>query len=176
MIPTISEFCGQFLKESDGLPLLKNLPVHNDGFRRVKVRKHTKKDTFDKAFNEAFSVHYDLRQRSIFANGDLTLKGDILKDLEPFYIFPKDGYQYLYSLSVFDSNEQYKDTFDEFVKQLSSPSRAISFFKDVLKYNYVSNNLPEGIRTGSEIIIYGIPYYYAIRKSLIESYENMIYD
>ena len=38
----------------------------------------------------------------------------------------------------------------------------------------VVNNLQEGILHGSEIILYGIPFYYALRSSVVESYDDLL--
>ena len=44
MLPTLAYECSEFLLESGGKPLLKNLPKRSDGFVRVKVRRRPPKD------------------------------------------------------------------------------------------------------------------------------------
>ena len=48
-------------------------------------------------------------------------------------------------------------------------------FKDIIKDSYCNESLKTGISCGSEIIFFDIPYYYAIRQSLIEvPYEDFL--
>lgn len=173
MLPTIKDECSQFLLESYGFPLLKNLPTHQDGFRKVKVRKKKKvQNELIEAFNDTFHEHNDLMQRSVFAHG---MNGfDPLVDgiVEPFFIFPINGYKFLYSENVSNTTEGYKDTLSTLITNYGE--EGIKTFKDVLKYQYSFDRLVDGLASNSEIIVYDIPYYYAIRYSLVESYEDFI--
>lgn len=167
--------CSEFIKESKGNPLIRYLPTDGEHQRKVKVRKKKKNSSFDLLFNTVFSKHPDLRQRCIFANG---LKG--LKDVEPFieegtepfYVFPINGFKFMYSSSVYYSSTQYKDTFDQ-IAEVIGESDAMETLSEVLKYDYVSEDLLKGIKQGCEIIIYGIPYFYAVRKSSVISYSTL---
>lgn len=174
LLPTLYKECSQYLKESKGRPLLKNLPSRYDGFKKVKVRKKNKNDSVIEAFNKSFSNHKNAFQRSIFANGEgsFVQASDIL--LEPFYIFPINGYKYVYNPIVINFESQYKENIDSLTNN-TSKSVAIDMVSMVIAQSYTNTNLSKGIKTGAEIIIYGIPYYYAIRKSLLDDYNEIDY-
>lgn len=168
----IRKHCSYFLKESTRLPLLKNLSIKYKDIQRVKVRIKDKTDDFIETFNEALSDINKLRQRAVFANGEKTFEDLYEDNKEPFYIFPINGYKFLYSNEVIDSGVIYQNTFDIIVEQ----NHDIETMTRVLKYNYTDKNLREGIVSGSEIMFYGIPYYYAVRKSSVVSYDTIIED
>lgn len=173
MLPTIQKECSQFLELSHGVPLLKNLPSNNDGFRKVKVRKKKNwKSDIVEIFNDTFKNHTDLLQRSIFAHGPSGFNPNIDDNTEPFYIFPINGFKFLYAESVSKTTEDYRDTLSKLIENYGE--NGIKTFKEVLKYQYSFDNLFSALTTDTEIIIYDIPYYYAIRYSLIESYENFV--
>lgn len=175
MLPTLSKECSEYLNLSEGNPLIKNLPIHNDGFRKVKVRKKKNLNSeFIELFNEVFEDHEDLYQRAIFASPNV-IKSPVLDEVEPFYIFPIDGFKYMYAENVANTSDTYKEIFDKLMQNLQN-EQGIEIFLDVLRFNYKKDNLAEGIKSGSEIIIYGVPYYYAIRKSIIDDYRKFFYD
>ncbi len=169
--PIVAE-CSIFLEQSDGLPLLKNLPCHYEDFRKVKLRMRKRKadSDFAKTFNEAFDQIPHLRQRAMFANGANTFVAET-GEKEPFYIFPVDGFQFMYSLEVTNSNTDYMKAFDTILEQFRGDS---NLMEQVLKYTYTQEQLNEGIRHGSEIILYNMPYCYAIRKRSAELYSTLI--
>jgi hypothetical protein len=167
--------CSDFLRDSNGNPLIKNLPIHGADTRKVKVRKRKTLSCFDKAFNNVFINHPDLRQRCVFASGETGLhsidKSDE-KKIEPFYIFPINGYQFIYSINVSNSSLQYADTLKSFL-EIMDEEEANNAFSEVIEYDYSTNLLSRGLTHGCEIIVYGVPYYYAIRKSSIKSYSTL---
>lgn len=164
--------CSDYLKESGGNPLIRLLPRAGTDFRKIKVRRKKSGSRFDTLFNNVFIDHPDLRQRCIFVNGLKGLNKSKDSTLDEFYVFPIDGYDYIYSLKVRDSSTEYKETLEKFIGVLDE-NQAVGTFSEVLKYDYVSVNLTEGIKEGSEIILYGIPYYYVIRKSSVKSYSTL---
>lgn len=169
MLPTLAYECSEFLMESRGQPLLKNLPKNRDGFSKVKVRHQKMTNTFVESFNGAFSdAHTKLLQRSVLATGQNGFVLSESADLEPFYIFPVNGYRYMYNPVA--STKDYNDTFNTLLNTIGDSASDI--LKDLLKYDYVFDNLSEGICNGSEIIFYGIPYYFALRKSLVDDYTK----
>jgi hypothetical protein len=167
----IMKECSEFIKLSEGKPLVKYLPTDGPDNRKIKVRKKQTTSTFDKLFNNVFTSHPDLRQRCVFASGNLNESKYPPENQELFYIFPTDGYQFMYSPNVRNSSVQYKETLESFMDILGDD--APTTFSEVLKYDYVTNNLVSGLDTGCEIIVYGVPYYYAIRKSSIKSYSTL---
>jgi hypothetical protein len=172
MILSLNKECPQFLQESHRKPLLKSLPIHNDGFRKVKVRKKNINAQFVDVFNSVFADHDDLFQRAIFASS-IELPSD--EKTEPFYIFPIDGYKFMYAENVISTSDVYREMFDTLIGNLKNEA-SIEIFSDILRFNYKRDSLVEGIEAGAEIIIYGIPYYYAVRKSLVDDYTKFFYD
>ena len=167
--------CSDYLRESNGNALCRFLPKRGSDFRKVKVRRKRAETDFDQYFNETFINHPDIRQRCIFANGlnsidSLTEAQD--PELDKFYIFPVDGYKFIYSPEVINSYLAYSDTFETLVN-LMGEKAATSKFHKILEYNYTSENLVKGIKSGSEIILYGVPHYYAIRCSSVKSYSTL---
>jgi hypothetical protein len=167
--------CSQFIKESQGKPLVKFLPAKGSDSRRIKVRWKKSDSRFNELFNSVFSEQSDLRNRCILSHGKTSLaflpeSND--SELAAFYVLPINGYQYLYSSSIFDSKDTFSGTLSRLYEQMGA-EQAESMFTDILKFNYTSENLAEGIDHGCEIIIYGIPYYYAIRTSTVKSYSTL---
>lgn len=170
MLPTLSYECSEYLIESNGKPLIKNLPRNLAGFSKVKVRHRRSSNKFIESFNGAFTDERSkLLQRSIFAHGEKSFIASEDSTREPFYIFPVDGFRYMYNPSVATTTE-YEKTFETLVSNIGQS--APDLFQKVLKYDYIFDRLADGISGGSEIIIYGIPYYFALRKSLIDDYSN----
>ena len=170
----IKRRCDQFLEESGGFPLVKQLPHTYEDFQKVKVRKRKHSNTFSSTFNGAFKDElYDLRERAIFANGLINYEHEIQESFDLFYVFPINGYKFLYSKEVENSTENYKQVFESIFDQLSEES-AKDVFTDLLRFSYLSENLAEGISSNAEIIMYGIPYYYAIRESQIYNYDELL--
>jgi hypothetical protein len=163
MIPTISNECSQFLTESNGNYLVKQLPSAYQGFSKVKVRLGKNKKGFVENFNRAFEDRRpSLHQRAIFAHANINLLQETQERTEPFYIFPIDGYSIMFNPAVTDSSTDYTE-----YEKLHIDGDIVS---DQLKMSYQSGSLSEALRSNCEIIIYGIPYYYALRSSLIEDY------
>ena len=172
MLPTLAYECSEFLMESDGKPLLKNLPKKSNGFIRVKVRQKRNSNLFIENFNSAFADERSrLLQRSMFAQGESGFEPSTDDELEPFYVFPVDGYKYMYN--PYASTDDYRETFTKLLTSVGSEAQ--DMFQKMLKYDYVFDNLPEGIAGGSQIIFYGIPYYFALRKSIIDDYAKFLY-
>jgi hypothetical protein len=174
ILEPIKIHCTQFLDESGGFPVVKNLPQTYEDFQKVKVRKRKHTNTFSSMFNGAFKNEMtDLRERSIFANGIAASECDIMESVEPFYVFPINGFKFLYSKEVDNSTENYQQVFESILDKLGEESGK-DMVSDLLRFSYISENLSAGIHSGAEIIIYGIPYYYAIRESRIDDYDELL--
>ncbi len=65
------------------------------------------------------------------------------------------------------------DVFDSIFEQYGE-KEGCALIADVLKFSYTTHHLQEGILHGSEIILYGIPFYYALRASVVESYDTLL--
>lgn len=172
----IEQECSQFLEQAQDLPLLKNLPQQYNDFHRVKVRKRKKKEKhIEEAFNYAFdNEHKDLRERAIFANGPDSFQ-PLMEDqtVESFYVFPIDQFKFMYCTEVTNSKDDYKHIFETLFDEFGD-NKGQEVISEMLKYTYTTENLYEGIEKGSEIIIYNIPYYYAVRTSVFEDYQTLL--
>ena len=170
-INTLKAKCGQYLRESASLPVYKELPKTYNDFHRVKVRQKNFDDKVTEVFNLAFGEEFhNIRQRAIFASG---IEPQITEDTEPFFVFPIDGYKFLYSKVVPNSSDNYQQVIDTMFEKFGD-EKAIELVTDVLKYTYVHENLAEGIVSDSEIIFYGIPFYYAVRVSAVPPYGKLL--
>lgn len=170
----IRSACGTFIHATD-TPLLKNL--NNDSLlSRVKVRFHKRNDQFVEVFNEALMKKYNIaniHQRCIFANGPDSFVPN--KSVTPYYVFPIDGYRFLYSRGVKDANEQLRDTMNNLSLELDdADDEASRIMHDLLQYTYESTDLEQGIVEGCEVIVYNIPYYYAINAKQFPIYEQLL--
>ncbi|MGI0075823.1 MAG: hypothetical protein ACREAU_00260 [Nitrosopumilaceae archaeon] len=172
----LQERCGQFFIDSQKLPLFKNLSNKYNDFHRVKVRKRKSEveEEFVDTFNSAFAEKQNnIRQRAIFANGVSSFAPCYQHDLEPFFIFPIDGYRYMYSTEVENSNADYKKVFDLLFETFGDGGgRDIA--TELLKFTYKSDDLYRGIQSGAEIILYNIPYFYAIKVSAVNDYSQLV--
>jgi hypothetical protein len=174
MIPTLSHECSQFLADSKGNPILKHLPIPGQGFRRVKVRQKKHIDQFSSTFSEAFyQERKNLLRRAVIARNESTLL-PAPPGMEPFYVFPRNGFRFMYCQNPEVTTEAYKDILTQMIKAVGTES-GLSVFHEVVKYQYTFSDLDCGIMSGAEVIFYQIPWYYAIRKSLVLDYQKFIY-
>jgi hypothetical protein len=159
--------CSQFLRETAGIPVLKQLPLRADLLQKVKVRHQKRTDCVAEAFSKAFNTN--LRQRAIFAYGNPPM----VEGSNPCYIFPIDGYKFLYSREVQNSTTEYQQVLNTLFESLDG-TKAVEIVTDLVKYTYIRENLIEGIMSDSEIIFYGIPYYYAVRVESCPTYSKLL--
>jgi hypothetical protein len=168
--------CDQFIAESRGCPLIKNLSANYNDFAKVKVRFHSRHDVFIETFNNAFEDIgnvSNLHQRAIFANGEKSFRPK--DNAEPYYIFPITGYKFMYNKNVANSNTEFKHTFDELLEQFDGgDNTAVDIVTQLLQYTYVSQDLHEGIVSGSEVVLYNIPFYYAIKQKSVGDYDSLL--
>jgi hypothetical protein len=155
--------CSEFIAATGGLPTMKSLPSTYQPVHRVKVRQQKRADVITYVFNEAFSQVHNLRQVPPPST-----------DCEPFYVFPINGYKFLYSKEVRDSSADYKQVIDTVFEQFTDMNRAAEIITDIVKYTYTDTNLEEGVRGGAEIIFYNIPYYYAVKQSSYPDYKTIL--
>lgn len=163
--------CSHFLRESAGHPLFKSLPDTYNDVHKVKVRMQKRKDQISEAFNQAFKSHFhNIRQRAIYAYAS---EQPLSESTEQFYVFPINGYKFLYSKQVSNSSADYKQVIDTLFENIDDINNATSLVTDLLHLTYTDQNLVEGLIADSEIIMYGIPYYYAVRTSAISDYTKI---
>ena len=165
--------CSDFIRESEGLPVLKSLPTNYNDLHKVKIRIKKSVKQFDQTFNQAFEGKTkNLRQRAIFANGVPSFQ--LNEGMEAFYVFPINGYKFMYSHEVQSSDDDYQHVFGSLFEHFNDQNTASKIITDILRYTYTNKNLSEGIDSGAEIVLYGIPYYYAVRTSVVENYEDLL--
>ena len=164
--------CTQFIAESNGLPLYRNLPIEGMYARRVKVRKRKAEGDLVEVFNAAFQdLTPNLFQRAVFAT---TTPGEITETTEPFYVFPFNGFKFLYCTEVSKTKTDFQTAIDTLLERFEDQAAAVAVLKELLAMSYVDENLVEGIEKGSEIILYNTPSFLAIRCSAVDSYEEAI--
>lgn len=163
--------CSQFLTESNGLPLYKALPTHYSDFQKVKARFKRADNIVSHTFNQAFvNETQKLAQRAIFAYSTPPL---LEEDMNMFYVFPIDKYKFLYSREVTNSSSDYKQVIDVMLEAFDNIDKATEIVSDLLKYTYSTSNLYEGLIAKAEVILYGIPYYYALRADTLPTYSHI---
>lgn len=168
----IAKECSSFLCDSQNLPVYKSLPDTYDNIQKIKVRKHRQTTKFSQTFNEAFEDDVrDLRQRAVFTNSKNT---DLTEGADLFYVFPKNGFKFMYCTEVTQSDSDYQQVFDSLFEQFDD-DKAEQMIHDLLKFTYVRENLVEGIKKEVEVLFYNIPYYYAARADVFE-YEELLED
>ena len=169
-----AHICSQFIVESGGLPLFRSLQISGEHARRVKVRQRKNESSVTEAFNAAFVERSrNIYQRAIFAT---TNPEPLTSTTEPFYVFPLNGYRFMYCTEVNKTNTGFQNAIDTLMEQFGedSENEAVSVLKELLRYSYVDSDLHEGITRGSEIIIYNTPSYVAVRCSSVEEYHDAI--
>lgn len=173
-IDLIRSECGRFIRDSGGLPLVKDLPSYYENFKKVKVRKKrlAENSILNNIFGEALGV--ELYMMSLIARG----AGNEVPtgpDLESFYIFPVDKYKFLYCTEVKNISVNYGELIDTLSEKMSL-AEIEEVIGTLLKLTYTHDDLEEGIRSGAEIVFFGVPRYYAIKRSAVSSYDSLIGD
>jgi len=167
--------CSQFIS-STKQPLYKTLKTITSPVSRIKVRLRKNRNIVTELFNAALASRYhcpNIHQRSVFASG--SRRADQLSDdVETVYVFPINGFKYLYNELIENSAEHYRETFYELFNVLHDDEQSQSIVKKLMLYTYRCDNLDEGIGNGSEIIMYNIPFYYALKVSTFPNYNQLI--
>ena len=161
----IQKKCGQFIAESKGIPLLKNLPSSYPDIKKVKVRHKTNIPVLGTLLNKAFD--HKIYERAVFANGPQSFKpilNENVIDFDIFYVFPPDGFHFLY-------NTTYSELAIEKLQQIENTLGPIG--PDLIRFNFLNDNLSEAIDSNAQIILYDIPYYYCVRASSVD-YTDII--
>lgn len=164
----ITKHCNLFLTEAGSLPLYKNIQSTQD-FCRIKVRQQRKNGILNDAFNYAFAHQYtNIRQRAVLCTSLIEQQSS-----DQYYIFPVNGFKYLYNKDINDSESCYEDSIATIFEQLSNSTSALDIVSDLLKSSYTSINLQEGQAAGSEIILYNLPAFYAVKCSVHPKYTEL---
>lgn len=171
----IREECSIFLNESKNIPLIKSLNIGDKNVRKVKVRIKKKNVNNDivESFNNAFSTTYNnIYGRAIFCNGKhKQLKKNDMD--EEVYVFPINGFKFLYNPNV-EYHMEYEKTLKTLEENMSEldPDRLLT---EMIEYSYASGaNLDTALLSDKEIIIYNIPYFYAVKKNKFSTYSELL--
>lgn len=175
LFPTIKNECTEFIEKSKGMPLFKSLMSGKDGFIRIKARHRKIHDeSFENAFNSAFQKQTNkMLSKAIFCNTNEI----ILPNHENYYVFPIDGYRILFSRNDTNTSKTYQTALTEILDMVAE-NHAVSLLTTILSDDYTDENLSEALKNKKEILVYNIPYFYAIKCSLfpsIDDYKNIIY-
>lgn len=175
LFPTIKNECTEFIQKSNGMPLFKSLHSGRDAFIKVKARHRKVHDeSFENAFNSAFQKQTNkMLSKAIFCNTNEI----ILPNHENYYVFPIDGYRILYSKNDKNTSKTYQAALSEILDMVAE-QHAVSLLTTILSDDYTDENLSEALTNKKEILVYNIPYFYAIKCSLFQSlddYKSIIY-
>jgi len=175
----VLSLCSDFLTESNRQPLLKNLQSTYGNFSKVKVRFRRGNTSTPQKFTRTIEQALDVRKlwaRAVFAYGEKTFIKESNENIEQYYIFPINGFKYIYSKEVINSGTIYQNALNTLIEQfdrMGGEQKAIDIVKDLVKYTYVNEDLGEGISAGAEVLIYNISHYYAVNTKLIE-YKKLL--
>lgn len=148
--------CSQFFDEAGNTPLYKLLPRQYNDVQRIKVRKR-KERRESATFNEAFSeLQPQLLERMVITQ---TTPRSENADEDLFFVFPSNGYKCLFS--VVGANLE--ETYVALARQLGEDDSTMSA---VLQYAYSGSVLNEGLLENRELLIYNMPFYYAVRANI----------
>lgn len=172
ILQKIKTECDNFISDSRGNYAQKTLYFDGRFVKKVKVRKKKTKDNFSQLFDEAFEDEYkEIHGRSIFCNGPHSSKDS---NKEEFYVFPINGYKFLYNPDI-DYYREYSKIYDNLQTTMDTNNAKITF-KDMIEYSYKESEqkLHDALFSGNEIIFYNIPYYYAVKKSKHPDYAELL--
>lgn len=163
---SILKECNTFLNTTK--PLYKILRSSGEGFRRIKIRKKSKYVYgIEKYFDMAFTSQYkDLRLRSMVAH---TVRPTEIPDgSELFYVFPVDGFKILYNKQI-PEHLKYMAELDDVIGDDIAEVVLPALFN-----GSYSDDITSALESNSDVLIFDIPCYYAVRVSLVEDYNNFI--
>ena len=173
LLKRIHQECSEFIDRSKGNYAEKPLMFDGRFIKRVRVRKKKNKDNdlydlFDEAFNKEYK---DIMGRSIFCNGIHTTPVD---EREQFYVFPINGFKILYNPAI-DYCQEYENIYRNLQNTMDTVLAKQTFI-DMIEYSYKENefDLADALFSNNEIIFYGIPYFFAIKKDKHPDYRDLL--
>lgn len=172
ILARIKKECSDYINLSKGNYAQKPLSFDGRYMKRVKVRKKKNKDDFSELLDEAFQEEYrDIMGRSIFCNGVHSQESN---DKPQFYVFPINGFKVLYNPEI-DYYGEYMRIYETLTNTMDT-DLARKTFIDMVEYSYKGNNfdLSEALFSNNEIIFYGIPFFFAVRKDKHPDYGSLL--
>lgn len=168
-VSTIAEKCSDFLKESRGRPLYRNLPCTYADVHRVKARHTKHHSSVASLLDEAFTASAPkLSARGVRAYAISTSPQE---NMDAFYVFPVDGFKYTYNPNVKNYDAEIAASV-AVISKYTTEAQAIA--AELIKMAYTQTDLAEGIASGAEIIVYNSPCFYAVRTSAVPSYSSLL--
>jgi len=153
MESVIADSCSTFIHESMGTPVFKLLP-RKEIYEKVKIRVKSQTIPNANVRDAAFNVkQFDNRSLEVFTTSAASHDGMGL-----YYIFPVNGYKFIYNTKV--------DDIVDSCKKLATILPDKEIITEVLRYSYNHDNLLNGLEYANKIKFFNIPYFYAIKASL----------
>jgi len=155
---SIEQECSQFIQQYT--PVYQLL-TYGDAFRKVKIRvKKNHQYEVERTIDDAFSdVHQNVRLRSTIAS--LEKYKNVPNDMVQYNVFPVNSYKILYN----PAGCKYHDM----VESLSGIDHILHNNSEIFKLSLINGTVLEAADSKSDIIIYGIKYYYAIETKIFEA-------
>lgn len=152
----IRDSCYEFLKESNGYPVFKQLPEQYGVCSKVKVR-HKPNLILEQFFKK--TVMQDCS--TLVESYSMPIAG-----AHNYWIFPINGYKYIYNPLIAD----YKSKVNQILDITSDKDVILELIGDL----YNSNNLITALTCETEILWYKISHFYAVDCSKFEDYDELL--
>lgn len=154
--------CSQYLSESNNKPIFKRLDWRYGAFAKVKVR-HSPTYKTNQILDEAFGESIESTLVPVTSQPlDVVTESD-----DWFYMFPVNGYKFLYSTQIVDYRYQ--------ADKLMFKSNDRDLVVDTMRESYIHNTgLVEGIDTCVELLLYNMPSFYVVSCSRHISYSSLL--
>lgn len=155
------DHCKDFINSTDK-PLIKSLYSRSGTFEKVKVR-HRPCDIIGECFNNAFADKgNNIYNRGIFINENNV-------SVNTYYVMPVNGYRFLYSKEI----KNLHNYVNRFITEVNT-TPDIMLISDMLRLSYIDEKLHVAQASHCEIVIYNIPFFYAVKTSSISNYHDLI--
>lgn len=154
--------CSDYVK--DYIPIYKYLPT-GDVFKKVKVRNKSNhfykiEQQIDKAFEEEYQ---NLSLRSVVASTS-KYKATYLENTKLYRIYPINGYKVLYN--------PVGASYGDIINPLNDIQDDVTLSNELFQLTFTEGSLRDAAENESDIIIYGIKYFYAIDVNFMEDIVN----
>lgn len=154
--------CSTFISESNSLPIFKRLDFTYGTSSKVKVR-HSQTFATNKVLDEAFSSSIENTIVPVTTQAlDFVTASD-----EWYYVFPTNGYKFLYS--------KYIPDYRYLIATMEAKSVDRSIMVEAVRETYTnSEQLSEGIGSSVEILLYGLQSFYVVSCSAYPVYADLL--
>lgn len=164
--------CSQFLRSSK-YPLYKAFPTYYPDIKKVKVRQKKRTDPIKDALSNAFKHKTkEIGKKAVFTCTDPD-KCEIADGMELFYAIPISGYKFLYNEQVSGTSLRHQQVFNDVLSSVKDECTTKQLLAEVFNYSYKDDSLEEACESKSDVILYNVPYFYAVRCSK-HPYDELI--